>query len=448
MAGGQGQVPRVVISCCSLRRFLPLALLGVTALGACEAGDRGDAGSAGAAPLSVWAHAGQQDERAVVQAQAERFNAAHPNAGVELTLIPEGSYHAQVQAAALAGDLPDVLELDGPFVAAYAWQGHLRPLDALVPDSLLEALLPSIVAQGRYRGRLWSLGTFDSGLGLLARRSALEAVGARIPIHPEDAWSVEELERILAALAERDEDGAPLDLHLDYRGEWYTYAFQPALRSAGGGLLRTDGPSDTAVLTSAPTVRTLERMQRWIERGWVEPNMDDAALVEGRVAISWSGHWSFGPARDRWGDDVVALPLPDFGHGSRTGQGSWVWSVTSAATEPERAAAWIRFVLSPEEIRATTQANGAVPARSSVAQASSLYGPGRPLGVWLEALRSGWSVPRPPTPAYPFATSAFQEVMEAVRNGEDVTEATRTAARLIAREIADNRGYPTVGGSP
>ena len=432
----------------ALRRFSPLALLGATALGACDATEGREADDAGAAILRVWAHSGQEAEREVLRAQAARFDAAHADVRVDLTLIPEGAYHEQVQAAALAGDLPDVLELDGPFVAAYAWQGHLQPLDSLVPDSLTEALLPSIAAQGRYRERLWALGAFDSGLGLLARRSALEEVGARIPSGPADAWSADELERTLAALAERDNDGAPLDLHLNYRGEWYTYAFQPALRSAGGALLDVEAPSASDALDGAASLRALERIQGWIERGWVDPNVDDAAFTEGRVALSWSGHWNFAAYRDRWGEDVVALPLPDFGQGSRTGQGSWVWAVTREAEHPEPAAAWVRFVLTPDEIRAMTEANAAVPARLSVAEESPLYGPDQPLRSWLEALRGGWAVPRPRTPAYPLATSAFQEVIEALRNGEDVREAAGTAARLIDREIADNQGYPPVADFP
>ena len=123
-------------------------------------------------------------------------------------------------------------------------------------------------------------------------------------------------------------------------------------------------------------------------------------------------------------------------------------SITRAAESPERAAEWIRFVLSPAEMRAMTQANAAVPARVSVAQESPLYGPGRPLRPWLEALRDGWAVPRPRTPAYPLATSAFQEVIEAVRNLEDVAAAAREATRLIDREVDDNRGYPVVAESP
>jgi hypothetical protein len=38
--------------------------------------------------------------------------------------------------------------------------------------------------------------------------------------------------------------------------------------------------------------------------------------------------------------------------------------------------------------------------------------------------------------------------MEDVRNGEDVAAAARAAARLVDREIEDNRGYPPVAVTP
>jgi multiple sugar transport system substrate-binding protein len=125
-----------------------------------------------------------------------------------------------------------------------------------------------------------------------------------------------------------------------------------------------------------------------------------------------------------------------------------VWAVTRAAADPARAADWIRFVLSREEIAAMTDANAAVPARPRVAETSALYGPDGPLRPLLDALEGGWAVPRPRTPVYPFATSAFQDLMEDVRNGEDVAAAARAAARLVDREIEDNRGYPPVAVTP
>ena len=50
--------------------------------------------------LHVWAHAGQEAERQVLQAQIERYNLQSDKIQLKLTFIPERDYNAQVQAAA------------------------------------------------------------------------------------------------------------------------------------------------------------------------------------------------------------------------------------------------------------------------------------------------------------------------------------------------------------
>lgn len=111
----------------------------------------------GSGRLEVWAHAGRTEERAVIAEQIRAFDEVRDDLAVRVTFLPEGSYSGQVQAATAAGTLPDVLELDGPTVARAAWQGALRPLDDLLPPSLVAELLPSLREQGRYDGRLWSV---------------------------------------------------------------------------------------------------------------------------------------------------------------------------------------------------------------------------------------------------------------------------------------------------
>ena len=131
-----------------------------------------------------------------------------------------------------------------------------------------DELLPSIVRQGRYLDRLYGVGTFDSGLGLYARRSALEAAGVRIPTGPEDAWTGEEFVRVLESLAARDPDGMVLDLKLNYSGEWFTYAFSPLLQSAGGDLIdRSDYQSAGGVLNGPQSVAAMQALQSWFTRG-------------------------------------------------------------------------------------------------------------------------------------------------------------------------------------
>jgi len=393
--------------------------------------------------VRVWAHAGQAPERLVLERQVERFNAAQRDIQVQLTFIPERSYNAQVQAAAVAGELPDALEFDGPFLFNYVWQGHLTPLDELLSGRVQQDLLPSITRQGRYLDRFYGVGTFDSGLGLYARRSALEAANIRIPSGPADAWSGAEFAQVLESLAARDPDGMVLDLKLNYSGEWFTYAFSPLLQSAGGDLIdRADYQSADGVLNGPRSVAAMQDLQRWLSGGYVDPNLDDDAFSGGRVALSWAGHWEYSRYAGALGEDLLLLPLPDLGQGTRTGQGSWVWGVTRRSKDPRAVGRWLEFLLQPDEILAMAAANGAVPATRTAIGRSPLYGDNRPLQLFARQLQGGISVPRPQTPAYPVVTSAFQRAFVDIRNGGDVQAAMDKAAAAIDRDIRDNKGYP------
>ncbi len=396
--------------------------------------------------LEVWAHAGQQSERRVLRAQIRRFEASHPHVDVALTWIPEGSYNGQVQAAALAGRLPDVLELDGPYLASYAWQGHLRPMDALLPDRLRKELLPSILAQGTYRGHIYGVGTFDSGLGLWADRRKLQAIGARIPRGPGDAWSAEEFTQILRRLARRDPDGQVLDLKLNYTGEWFTYAFSPLIESAGGDLIDRHGNGRAeGVLDGPGAVSAMTTVQSWIEAGYVDPNLDDAAFARGRVALAWGGHWNYPAYHAALGKNLVLLPLPRFGKRMVTDQGSWQWGITRRTRDPKLAMAFLSFLLQPNEVLAMCSANGGVPATTAAIRRSVLYGPHGPLRLFVRQLREGYAEPRPRTPAYPVISSVFARAFLAIRHGADVYAALHRAAQRIDDEIAANHGYPPVG---
>lgn len=430
-----------------MKMFLPLAGLIILTCGffsvSCSDGPPASEDD-GITRLAVWAHSGREAERETLKKQVARFNAANPNLSLKLTILPEGRYNAQVQAAALAGDLPDILEFDGPFVYNYVWQGYLRPLGDLLGPKTLDNLLPSIRQQGTYGKKFYSVGIFDSGLGLYGRKSLLEKVGARLPQSPDAAWTVEEMEQVLSELAREDADGQVLDLKLNYSGEWFTYAFSPALQSAGGDLINRETlERASGVLDSDASVKAMKVLQRWMdEDNRVDPNLDDNAFTGGRVALSWVGHWEFPRYAKAFGEDLVLLPLPDFGEGSRTGMGSWNWAITQKCEAPRKAARFLRFLLQDRQVLEMTQANGAVPATHSAIAKSNAYKPGGPLHLFVKQLTDGTAVPRPKTPAYGVITSVFQDIFDDVRNGRPPREALEEGARLIDQDIADNQGYP------
>jgi multiple sugar transport system substrate-binding protein len=401
--------------------------------------------------LRVWAHAGQADERQVLEQQIKRFNNSQKTTQVELTFVPEGSYNSQVQAAALSKDLPDVLEFDGPFVYNYVWQQNLVPMDKLIPESVRQDLLPSILQQGTYQGKLYSVGTFDSGLGLYGRRSKLQAAGIRIPTSNQDAWTITEFNQALAKLAKakpgQDLDRQVLDIKLNYKGEWATYGFSPMLQSAGGDLIqRSNYQTAAGSLNNPQSITALQYVQNWIQQGYVDPNIDDAAFTSGRVPLSWVGHWVYKDYAKAVGKDLVVLPLPNFGQGSKTAQGSWNWGITTNCRNQEcqqSAMKFLGFLLQPQEVLAMANVNGAVPGtKRSIAQ-SQLYKPGGPLHLFADQLLAGKTVPRPQTPAYPVITSAFQEAFANIRNGRSVKTALDKATTTINLDLQDNQNYPS-----
>lgn len=381
--------------------------------------------------LSVWYHGGKT-EAPVVRDQVRRFNAAQETLKVKLRVISEAKYVDVVAAAKRDGKLPDVLDIDGPVVPSYAGSQQLRPLEDCMPAALRADLLPSIVAGGSFGGHTWGVGTFDSGLALYASRRALLAAGARIPAGLEDAWSVDEFEGVLAGLRTTGHR-QPLDLKLLYDSpEWFTYGFSPILQSAGADLVgRTGARRAQGVLDSPRAVGAMEHVGTWFDKGYVNSDPDDDAFVKGRAPLSWVGHWEYPRYKKALKDDLVLVPLPDFGNGPRTGMGSWQWTITRNARDPDAAWKFIAFLLRPAEIKRMTDANGAVPASKGVVETSRLYRAGSDLELYAQQLLGGAAVPRPQAADYPEITVAFRDAFRAISRGRDASAALKRAARAI-----------------
>ena len=397
--------------------------------------------------VSVWFHSGKGEERQALDAQVADFNEA--NAGevkIELVNLPEGSYNEQVQAGALAGDLPCLLDFDGPNLYNYAWSGYLLPLDSYVSADMKADFLESIIDQGTYAGKLYSLGQFDSGLGLWGNKAYLEKAGVRIPTGLDDPWDKAEFMDALEKLQALDEVEYALDFKLNYGvGEWYTYAFSPILQSFGGDLIdRSSYQSADGVLNGPEAVEAMTFFQELFTKGYANPNPagDDDFYGRKIAALAFVGHWMWAPHNEGLGDDLVVIPMPKFGDNVVTGMGSWNWGLTSSCPNPDAAWKVLDFLVSPDEILRMTNANGAIPARKSALAKSELYGEGGPVNLFAQQLTAGLAVPRPSTPAYPVITQAFAEAVQNIISGADVKAELDKAVKKIDQDIEDNQGYP------
>lgn len=427
------------------------SVLALSTLAACSGASSGSAGSGaeagdGAGTISVWAHEGQESEVKALKDAVADFNGSQDDVTVELRLIPEADYTKTVQATAV-DDLPDVLEYDGPLLSSFAYDGRFAPLGDLVDSVTVDNQIASVVAQNTYDGDLYGVSMFDSGLGIYGNKKLLDAAGVDYPTTWQDAWTADEFGDALDALAAEDDDGKVLDIKENYGGEWPAYGFLPIIASAGEEVVADD--TAEGHLDSDASVDAVSTFASWADR--VDPNADDTAFTEQKVALSWVGHWAYPGYSEALGDDLVVMPLPDFGNGTKSGQGSWAWGIASSTQDGKAAGTFLDFLVGDGPVTAMTKANGAVPATDTAQAASTLYAPGGPLELFASQLAATCgtdaptpdcvTVPRPITPAYPVISTTFSKAFFDAFSGSDAQDALSGAAGDIDRAYSDNNDY-------
>ncbi len=399
-------------------------------------------GAAAQTELSMWYHgAGNEVESEIINRIVSDFNGSQDEWEVSLQSFPEGSYNDSVIAAALADNLPDILDVDGPVMPNWAWSGYLQPLQ--IDESLIEDFLPG--TKGIWDGELYSIGLWDAAVAMISRRSILEEHGIRIPTL-EEPWTREEFDTALVTLKESGDFAYPLDLGMSAAGEWYPYAFSPFLQSFGGDIVdRESYTTAEGALNGDAAIEFGEWWQSLFERDLApgtsqDPADRDGGFIDGKYAISWNGNWAAKTILDEFGEDTLFLPAPDFGNGPVIGASSWQFGVSATSEHPEGAAAFIEFALQDEYLAAFSDGIGLIPATPTAAEMTENYKEGGPLAVFYQ-LSEEQAKLRPVSPGYVVAAKVFEKALADIANGADVVDTLDAAVDEIDSNIERNSGY-------
>jgi multiple sugar transport system substrate-binding protein len=406
-----------------------------------------------AAPINVtlWFHGGSVGESDTLRAQVEDFNASQTKYRMSINEIPGGAaagsgYNDAVNAAAVAGTLPDLLDFDGPFLFNYAWGGYLTPLDDLIPAELKADIFPSVLDSLKFDGKVYGIGQYDSGLALCGNKAILEEAGVRIPTSVEDAWTFAEFNDVLEKVKGVGGTEYSIDLKMNYgAGEWYSYGFTPVIWGNGGDLIdRSTYQTSDGFINGEKTVAAVTWFKSLFDKGYATSTPpDDNEFVNGKAALGWCGHWMTTTYYDALKENFVLIPMPNFGERQATGNGTWVWGITKDSKNPEGAMAFIEFIMKPEEVLRTVTQNGAVPATFSATEQSDLFKKGGRLSIFGEQLaRVDIATPRPITPGYPVITSSFYTALDNIIKGADIQTELDAAADKIDKDLKDNSFYP------
>jgi len=392
--------------------------------------------------LSLWYHgAGNPEERAVLLNVIDDFNASQSDWSVVMEEFPQESYNSSIVAAALSGDLPDIIDVDGPVMPGWAWSGYMVPLN--LSEGALDGFLPGAV--GVYNGEVYAVGLWDAAVAIYARQSVLEANDIRIPTL-EEPWTGDEFDAILETLQATGDFENAFDVGMAWKGEWYTYAFSPFLQSFGGDMIdRETYLTAEGVLNGEAGLAFGEWWQSLFERGLVPGTSQDGAdrdigFLDGKYALQWNGNWAARAALEAFGDDTLFLPAPDFGNGSTIGAASWQFGISSTSEHPDGANAFIEFAIQDEYLVDFSNFGGLAPATASAASLSDLYYEGGPLEVFF-GLSQAQGLVRPVTPGYANMSFIFEKALADIADGADVQDTLDAAVDEIEQDIEDNGGY-------
>ncbi|CAN7666940.1 extracellular solute-binding protein [Devosia sp. LjRoot16] len=390
--------------------------------------------------LTMWYHgAGNEVEQKLVNQIISDFNTSQADWKVELQSFPQAAYNDSVVAGALAGNLPDILDVDGPVMPNWAWAGYMQPLK--IDETKIASFLPG--TKGVWNGQLYSIGLWDAAVSLVTRQSTLDALGLRTPTL-EQPWTKDEF---MAALDKAKASGTfeyALDLGTAWTGEWYPYAYSPLLQSFGGDIVdRSTYKTAEGKLNGDAALAFGEWWQGLFTAGYAQATQDpadrDAGFNSGKYAFSWNGNWAAIGTLAAY-DDVLFLPAPDFGNGPKIGAASWQFGVSAKSAHPDGAAKFIEFALQDKYLAAFSDGIGLIPATASAAALTENYKPGGKLAVFFD-LSAKQALLRPVTPGYVVEAKVFEKALADIANGASVADTLDAAVDEIDADIEKNGNY-------
>ncbi len=393
--------------------------------------------------LSIWVHSIEDtDEGRCYREAVDSFNEAYDGQYfADIEFIPRndsgGGYSDKINASVMSGDLPDVITVDGPNIAAYAENGIIQPLAELT-DEEKGIYLDSIIDQGTYNDQLYALGAMESSVGLYYNKDILAEAGIEVP-DADHPWTQTEFLEILEKLKPimEEKNGYALDMTFPV-GEATIYYYAPFFWSNGGDLVDESGLSVDGIFNSETNAETVEYIKTLVNEGYMSKVPVDDLFESGRAAFKFDGAWEVNTIYTSYPDinlGVAPYVVGDSWSGERyTPTGSWAFAATSKTEHIDGATKLVQWMSGVESGTRLWEESKSFPSTYAAYESIDVFKTDENYKELYYQL-SEYGHPRPKTPAYPQVSTSFQQVLEnSVLSGEDTqTQLDKSVERINAK---------------
>lgn len=297
----------------------------------------------------------------------DQFQKLHPDVEVKVEYITGDDISVPLASQAAAGTLPDVTFTADLYVVPFAKGGisiDMEPLAKADPNFDLSDVYSNMLDLSKVEGKgLYMIPSSYDVVTMYYNKSLFEAAGAPLPTK-DSTWE----EVINSCKMIKEKTG---NYCIPYTAQKWWAVYVPWIVGYGGKILSDDGK--TAMLNSPETLAGLQAYtDMWTKDGIGQPSDFDAGgdcFLVGKCAVYlhipaiMQAARALDPQPFAWDVEVI----PSFPNGKKvTGMGTYGFSITKDAKDPQLAWDFIKGLLSKETQKAITMKYSGMPLLKSL----------------------------------------------------------------------------------
>jgi multiple sugar transport system substrate-binding protein len=179
-----------------------LAVPGLGALSSCGKDSAPPDAGTKTIRMSWW---GSTERHMRTQDALAAFSRHHPGVKVDTQFSGSDGYWEKLGSQATSGSLPDVVQMDYAYIAAYVSKGYLRPLDDLVPKVIdLSGFGTDVLAGGKIDGKLYGVNNGINCTALVGNLTLLQQLGLDLPDY-QMTWT--DFAKLVKQIGKKTPDG-------------------------------------------------------------------------------------------------------------------------------------------------------------------------------------------------------------------------------------------------
>jgi multiple sugar transport system substrate-binding protein len=364
----------------------------------------------------------------IVEQTVQAFQAANPDAEIELKPGAAGNYTTQLVLALSTGTAPDVFFTSGLGIAEFSGAGFIEPLDAYLAEwdgwAQYSENIRSAIA---FNNSFWALPFAIDTHFLYYRKDLFEQAG--LPREWQPATTAEVLEAA-RALKELGGDIIPYGLYAGANGGNSTpvRGFLPLLYAHGGALTDENGKwiiESCAIRDTLGYYETAFQVDQTVPLDAMTaadpPRMLREALLLGELGMLYDGSWVYGgwaaadPETTMSEIGFALHPKADGGDPFAVGAVGNSWYINARAENKDLAWEFLKALNSPEALVQFNSLDPHIPPRSDAAADPTFQS--NPFFQAMVASESAL-VTAPPDPAFRQLIGVIQNATGIVANGE------------------------------